>query len=134
MKKWMIGAAFLFFTSLNVAAQQERKEMPNPEERAKRMTDRMATELQLTDEQKEKVMEINLENAKKRQAEIEKEMAERKARMEEMKAQNEKIMSVLTEEQRQKWEQIKLERRDQRRPGGEIHDRRSLHHQGRKGN
>lgn len=130
----MIGAAFLVFTSLNVAAQQERKEMPNPEERAKRMTDRMATELQLTDEQKEKVMEINLENAKKRQAEIEKEMAERKARMEEMKAQNEKIMSVLTEEQRQKWEQIKLEQRDQRRPGGEIHDRRSLHHQGRKGN
>jgi Spy/CpxP family protein refolding chaperone len=133
MKKWMIGAALLVFTSLSVAAQQERKELPNPEERAKKMTERMASDLQLSEDQKEQVLAINLENAKKRQAEIEKEMAERKARMEEMKAQNEKIKSVLTEEQRQKWEEIKLDRRDQRRPGGEIHDRRSLHHQGRKG-
>lgn len=123
----------LVFTSLSVAAQQERRELPDPEERAKKMTERMASELQLSEDQKEKILAINLENAKKRQAEMEKEMAERKARMEEMKAQEAKIMEVLTEEQRKHWEEIKLERRDQRRPGGEVHDRGSLHHHGKKG-
>lgn len=131
MKKWMIGAALLVFTSLSVAAQQEKRELPNPEERAKKMTDRMASELELSEDQKEKILAINLENAKKRQTEMEKEMAERKARMEEMKAQEEKIKVVLTEEQRKKWEEIKLERREQRRPGGEVHTHRPMPHHGK---
>lgn len=131
MKKWMIGAALLVLTSLSVVAQQEKRELPNPEERAKKMTERMASELELSEEQKAKVLAINLENAQKRQAQMEKEMAERQARMEEMKVQEEKIKEVLTEEQRKKWEEIKLERREQRRPGGEIHDRRSMPHHGK---
>ena len=126
-----MGAALVVFTSLNVAAQQEKRELPNPEERAKKMTERMATELELSEDQKAKVLAINLENAQKRQAQMEKEMAERQARMEEMKVQEEKIKEVLTEEQRKKWEEIKLERREQRRPGGEIHDRGPMPHHGK---
>lgn len=123
MKKWIIGAALLVFTSLQVAAQQEKRELPNPEEKAKKATERMATELQLSEEQKSQILALNLEQAKKRQAEMEREMAERKARTAEMKAHQEKINEVLTEEQRTKWEEIKLEQREHRRSGGQIHHR-----------
>jgi hypothetical protein len=134
MKKWMIGAALLVFTSLQVAAQQEKRAMVTPEERAKKMTERMASELQLSEEQKASILAINLENAKIRQTELEKETAERKARREEMEIQQEKIKAVLTEEQQVKWEEIKQEQRDRRRPGGEIHDRRSINHRGPRSN
>ncbi len=87
----------MVFTSLHVAAQQEKREMPNPEERAKKMTDKMATELQLSEEQKSQILALNLDQAKKRQAEMEREMAERKARTAEMKAHQDKIKEVLTD-------------------------------------
>ena len=123
MKKWIIGAALLAFTSLQLAAQQEKRELPNPEERAKKATEKMATELQLSEEQKSQILALNLEQAKKRHAEMEREMAERKARAEEMKAHQEKIKEVLTEEQQTKWEEIKQEQREHRRPGGQVHHR-----------
>ncbi|OOG70135.1 DUF4890 domain-containing protein [Algoriphagus sp. A40] len=123
MKKWIIGAALLVFTSLHVAAQQEKREMPNPEERAKKMTDKMALELELSETQKAQILDLNLEHSKKRQAEMEREMAERKARTAEMKAHQDKIKEVLTEEQRAKWEEIKLEQRENRRSGGQGHYR-----------
>lgn len=122
----MIGVALLVFTSLNVAAQHERRELPNPEERAKKATEKMATELQLSEEQKSQILALNLEQAKKRQAEMEREMEERKARSEEMKVHQEKIKGILTEEQRTKWEEIKLEQREHRRPGGQVHRRSDI--------
>lgn len=129
MKKWMIGAAFLVFTSLQVAAQQEKRELPNPEERAKKATEKMATELQLSEEQKSQVLALNLEQAKKRQAEMEREMELRKVRSEEMKAHQEKIKGILTEEQRTKWEEIKLEQREHRKHGGQVHRRGDMPNQ-----
>lgn len=126
MKKWMIAAAMLVFTSFQLSAQQEKRPQPNPEERAKRATEKMATELNLSEEQKSQILALNLDQAKKRQAEMEKEAAERKARMEEMKAHQEQLNSILTEEQRSKWEEIKLEQRDKRRPGGEVHRREDM--------
>jgi protein CpxP len=123
MKKWIIGAALLVFTSLHVDAQDRKRVQPNPEERAKKMTEKMATELELSEEQKAQVLALNLEEAKKQQAEFEKAAAERKAKRAEMKAHQEKVSAVLTEEQRTKWEEIKIEQRDKRRSGGEIHRR-----------
>lgn len=123
MKKWIIGVALLVFTSLQLAAQQGRREMPNPEERAKKVTEKMATDLQLTEEQKAQVLALNLDQAKKRQAEMEEEMAERKARVEEMKVHQEKLKGVLTEEQRTKWEEIKTEHRENRRLGSQYQHR-----------
>lgn len=83
----------------------------------------MATELDLSEEQKNQILALNLDQAKKRQAEMEAQAAERKAKMEEMKAHQEKVNAILTEEQRSKWEEIKLEERDKRRPRGEVHRR-----------
>ena len=133
MKKWIIGAALLVFSTLQLSAQQGKREQPNPEERAKKMTEKMATELALSEEQKSQILALNMDQAKKRQAEMDKEAAERKAKQEEMKAHKEKINKVLTEEQRTKWEEIKLEQRDQRRPGGQVHDRSDVPRQ-KKGN
>lgn len=123
MKKWIIGAALLVFTSLSVAAQQEKRERPSPEERAQKMTEKMAEELELSEAQKAQILALNLDQAKKRQAQMDKEMAERKVRSEEMKAHQEEIKEVLTAEQRTKWEEIKMEQRDHRRPGGQVHHR-----------
>jgi Spy/CpxP family protein refolding chaperone len=131
MKKWIIGAALLVFTSLQLAAQQERKPQPNPEERAKKITERMAMELGLSEDQKSQILALNLDQAKKRQAEMEQEAAERTARMEEMKTHREQIDAILTEEQRSKWEEIKMEQREKRRPGGEVHRRGDLPRQKR---
>lgn len=111
------------FTSLGVTAQQQQKTPPTPEERAQKMTDRMAEKLELSEEQKKEIYGINLENATKRQKEMEAQKAERQAKQAEMKAQEERIKNVLTEEQRKQWEEVKMENRDRRRPGGQIHDR-----------
>lgn len=106
------------FTSLQVAAQQGKREQINPEERAKRVTEKMATELELSEEQKSQILELNLEQAKQRQVEMDREMELRKKRSEEMKAHQEKIQSILTEEQRTKWEELKSEQREKRRSDG----------------
>lgn len=130
----MIGAAFLVFTSLGVTAQQQSKTPPSPEERAQRMTERMAEKLGLSEEQKKQIYEVNLENAAKRQTEMEAQKAERQAKQAEMKAQEEKINQILTEEQRKQWEEIKMENRDRRRPGGQVHDRGEIRRGPRGGN
>ena len=135
MKKWMIAAALLVFSSLNVAAQQKQERTPqNPEQRAQAMTERMAEKLSLSEAQKKEIYQINLENAQKRQKEIEAQKAERDAKKAEMKAQEEKIKNVLTEEQRKQWEEIKMEQRGHRRPGGQIHDRSEIRRGPRGGN
>lgn len=43
-----------------------------------------------------------------------------------MKDEEQKVLEVLTEEQRKKWEEIKLEQRDRRRPQGAIEDRGNI--------
>lgn len=143
MKKWMIAAALLVFTSLGVAAQQkqqrtsqnkEQRVSQTPEQRAQVMTDRLAEKLNLSETQKKEIYQINLENATKREREMEAQKAERQAKQAEMKAQDEKIKNVLTEEQRKQWEEIKMDRKDQRRPGGQVHDRSEIRRGPRGGN
>lgn len=134
MKKWMIGVALMGFTTLGVAAQEVKKTMPSPEERAQKMTDRMTEKLSLNEAQKKQIYAINLENATNRQKEMEAQKAERDAKQAEMKAQEEKIKSVLTDEQKKQWEELKTEGRDRRRPGGEVHDRSEIRRGPRGGN
>lgn len=131
MNKWIFATGLMVMISLSTMAQRRGGERPSPEERAKRTTERMAEELSLTDAQKKQILDINLEYAKKNEAE----MAERKAEMEarkaemearkaemdarraELKEQEAKIQAVLTEEQRAKWTEIKAERMEDRRRG-----------------
>lgn len=131
MKKWMVTAALLVFVGMGAFAQDMKtKERPDPETRAKMMTDRMAEKLELNEEQKAKILAINLEYAKKREAEMEAKKAEmeaRKAEMDarraEMKEQDSKIAEVLTPEQKEKWVELKDQGRSRRGPRGEVHSR-----------
>jgi periplasmic protein CpxP/Spy len=106
---------------LNANAQQERKtERPErtPEVQAQRMTDRMAEKLELNETQKKEIYDIQLQQAKVR-------IAKREEMREEMQASrashHEKIASVLSPEQKQKWEEMQQESRSKQsawREGG----------------
>ncbi|WP_297337318.1 DUF4890 domain-containing protein [Algoriphagus sp.] len=124
MKNWMIATGLLLLISISSMAQQRnRQERPDPETRAKMMTERMVEQLGLNEEQKAKILAINLENAQKREAKMAEQKAEREARRTQMQDQEKQIMEVLTEEQRQKWIELKETRKNRSPRGGMIHDR-----------
>lgn len=104
---------FIYTLSLGLLftanAQQEKKtERPErtPESMAQQMADRMAEKLELNEAQKKEVYDIQLEQAKDR-------MAKREGMKEEMEAartaHQERIASVLTPEQKIKWEEMQKE-------------------------
>jgi protein CpxP len=120
-KRMLIFATVLTLLSLDLSAQIRRK-MPDAEENARVLTERLAYRLNLSEEQKKEVLAINLENAKKRALEREKRQAEMEARRDEMKVQEERLKQVLTEDQRKQWEELKMDRQPGRRPDGMIED------------
>ncbi|MDI1325171.1 MAG: DUF4890 domain-containing protein [Algoriphagus sp.] len=133
MKKLIIASGLMVMISLSTFAQQGKGgEKPNPEERAKQMTERLATELELNDAQKNQVLAINMEYAKKREAEKEAMKAEMEARKKEQQEHEAKIQAVLTETQKAKWVELKDERKAHHkgRPGGEVHHKGEM---GKKG-
>jgi broad specificity polyphosphatase/5'/3'-nucleotidase SurE len=127
MKKMILTLSLMGFISMGAMAQQRGGERPSPEERATRMTERMAEKLSLSVDQKMQILVINLENAKNqetKQLERTQQSDARKAvmetRKEELRAQDEKIKAVLTEAQLVKWEEVKEDIRDRRGgPGGD---------------
>jgi len=62
MKKLLIVGALLFSVFTTVLAQE--RQMPSPEERAKRQSETLARRLSLTEDQKSKVHELFLHQAK----------------------------------------------------------------------
>jgi protein CpxP len=123
MKKLIMIAAIFTMTYVGAFAQRgqdsrkggQQKEMQTPEQRAEKMTTKMTEELGLSEDQKQKIYQINLENAQKRQAQREVMQEEQKAKRAAMQAQNkvqnEQIEAVLTPDQKTKWEEVKKENR-----------------------
>ncbi|MFZ9234574.1 MAG: hypothetical protein ACO22X_00015 [Algoriphagus sp.] len=108
MKKWILGAAIFTCLSFGLAAQQHKNyRQLNSTERAEKMTDRMAEELKLTAEQKKQVSQLALENVNRQEELLKSRKAEFEAQKEYRKAQDQKLASILTEEQKQIWEQRK---------------------------
>jgi hypothetical protein len=108
MKKWIIGVVVLTSISFGLSAQQHKNfRQSNPTERAQKMTDRMAEELKLTDEQRKQVSQLALENAKRQEELLKRRKAEFEAQKEYRLAQDQKLGSIFTEEQKQIWEQRK---------------------------
>lgn len=101
--------SFLMMCSVAVIAQDKSKHK-NPEEKAKMMSDKMKTELTLTDEQYQQVQAINLDFATKASA-IKQEGADKAAWGEKMKPIKDEhakaLKGVLTPEQFTKYESIK---------------------------
>jgi len=131
MKKWILGAAVMTCISLGLSAQHQKKNFRelSASERAEKMSNRMAEELKLTDEQRKQVSKVVLENAtrqeelaQKRKVELE---AQKKYRME----QEKKIAAILTEEQKVIWEQRKEALKQ--RMGGRGEEGHERHRMGR---
>lgn len=123
MKKLLMIAAILTMTFAGAYAQRgqgaskggQDKESMTPEQRAEKMTARMTEELGLAEDQKQKIYNINLENAQKREAQRAAMEEDRKAKRAEMQAQNQvqnaQIEAILTPDQKTKWEEVKKENR-----------------------
>ena len=129
MKK-LIVLTFFLITGMGAFAQRPQREMPSPEKRAEMMTERMAKQLELSEAQKQQVYAIHLEYAQKRQVEMEarRETMEkrREAMKSEIKEQETRINGVLSKEQQEKWETIRMENREkmrERRPRGKDGNR-----------
>lgn len=116
-------ASILFAVLFTTVALGQERGQSSPEEKAKRYTDRMAEELNLTADQQEQIYEMTLADGKENRAM----RAERNANREEMqsrlKERQQKLEAILTPEQLSKYkaqreEQMK-KRRDafKRKPG-----------------
>lgn len=110
----IIGVAF----SATKSYAQNGENSKTPEERAKALSDKMKTELSLTDEQYEKVQAVNLKYAKKND-EILKSSKGKLSKYKSVKAsQDEKkkeMKAILTEEQFKKYEDTMEEKQNEAR-------------------
>ena len=105
--------AVISFIGFGAEAQQEQKKRGpmTPEKVAERMTERMAKELDLSEEQKKEIYGLHLENATKRAEEMK---AQRERMKADQKAQQEKLEAILSPEQKARWEAKKSEAREKR--------------------
>lgn len=128
MKKWILGAAVMTCISLGLSAQHQKKDFRelSVAERAEKMSNRMAEELKLTDDQRKQVSKVVLENATKQEELAQKRKVEMEAQKKYRMEQEKKIAAILTEEQKKIWEQRKESRQhgDAHSERGEHHDRR----------
>lgn len=136
MKRALWIIAVISFIGFGAEAQQEQKnrEPMTPEKVAARMTERMAKELDLSEEQKKEVYALHLETATKRAEEMK---VQRERMKEDQKAQQEQLKAILSPEQKAQWEAKKSEAREKRsqwhgkkRPDqkkGERHRNRDRH-------
>ena len=116
MKKILLTMVALLSMTAVMAQDGDKKERKAPKEfNAEEMTNRMADDLELTAEQKAKVLDLNKEfvkDQKEQMKERKEQMKERKERMEKRKefgekrkAYNEKLKSILTPEQYKKFQE-----------------------------
>lgn len=131
MKKWILGAAVLTCISLGLSAQHQKKNFRelSASERAEKMSNRMADELKLTDEQRKQVSKVVLENATRQEELIQKRKAEFEAQKNYRLEQEKKISLILTEEQKVIWEQRKEALKQ--RMGGRGEEGHERHRMGR---
>ncbi|MDR1865161.1 MAG: hypothetical protein LBR08_06270 [Bacteroidales bacterium] len=127
MKKFFVIITLMVAT-LAIGTAQERRNFGTPEERAKNQTERLHQLLQLTDEQKTKINAVNLELAKKLEADLQNNREDREAMRTKMQeaetAREKKYKEILTDEQLKKYledraarEKQMQERRGQRGNG-----------------
>ncbi|MDX1772481.1 hypothetical protein [Oceanihabitans sediminis] len=142
MKKLIIVT--LAFVSIQLSAQ-ERKAMKadvSAEEFAQLQTKKMVLALDLTEEQQKEISKIHLENAKVRKAEMEtrklRKNAEEKPTKEEiLKRKNnrldaqiatkQKLKSILSAEQYEKWEKLQSEKRNKAGKRKMISKKKRMH-------
>ena len=103
MKKIIIMALAVLWGAGTMSAQRDGKQRMSTENRVARMT----KQLNLTEEQQQKITAIYKDFESKRKAG---ERLNREKMMEEMKKVDEQVNSVLTDEQKKKYEELKQAR------------------------
>lgn len=120
----LVHFAFGLLISVSAVAQQSAtkiNEPKTPEERAKFQTEKMASELQLTEAQKEQVYTINLGIAQKNEGIRSSNFSEEEKRSiikSNREAQIEMLKNVLTAAQ---FEKLRAEMKEQHTEGGKEH-------------
>jgi hypothetical protein len=144
MKKVLVTTALLIgmlgYSQRGQQFESEQRGMKDmsPEQMAILKTKKMTLALDLSAAQQKEIQELNLENAKERQAlmlerKLEKEEGRSRPsaderfefqneKLDRMIAQKGKIKQILSEEQFQKWERIHHHRRSHRKEGKRGHD------------
>ncbi len=107
MKKTLFALALMASFSISALAQGAPDTEHTPEQRAEKMTEKMAEHLNLTEDQKAAVYEANFQMASTKDE-------DRKSNMEKHDAN---LKNILTEEQYKKWSASKKERRGNRPKG-----------------
>lgn len=106
------GVMLVFSFVIMQASAQKDSTTHSPEARAKSVTDKMKTELTLSDDQYSKVYDINLKYAQKNKEALKAEgtrMSKLKAVKAENAEKNKEIKAVLTEEQFTKYKSMQKE-------------------------
>lgn len=119
MKKLLLAGALLFCAITTVFAQN--RQAPAPEERAKRQAESLARRLTLTDDQKSKVQELFLKQAKTtdslRAAAAEGNFQGMRAKLQPVQeATDKKIVALLNDDQKKQFQAYQEERKS-RMPG-----------------
>lgn len=114
----------LIFLALFLLPVAHAQEGSTPEQRAKTLTEKMKTELTLTDSQYDKVYEVNLKYAVKNQ-EILKGSGNKLSKFKSLKSTNEdksdEMKNLLTEEQYKKYEELQKEQRQEAKKNFKAH-------------
>jgi|SRR6218665_53370 len=111
-KTVLIATLFLGFAG--AASAQKDSAAHSPEARAKTLTDKMKTELSLSDDQTSKVYDINLKYAQKNQQSLQGEgskMEKAKAVKGDNKDKNKELKGILSEEQFEKYKDLQQEKK-----------------------
>jgi protein CpxP len=128
MKKFFLLSIGFMFTALSFAqapAKSTNKEQQSPEQRAKFLTEKMATELQLTEAQKEQVYTINLGIAQKNEGILASNFTEEQKKeilRSNQEARIEMLKNVLTAAQFEALrKEMKEQRQERMQEGGKAH-------------
>ena len=125
MKKTMFAVMMAAVMMIGTAAAQtqqpqrpqgEKREKPTPEQMAKFSTERMAKELNLTQEQQKQIYDYNLERINEASKKAQAARSDMEAAR---KSANEKMQKILTPEQYQKWGEMQKRRAEMGRAQGQ---------------
>lgn len=109
--KWILTFSLAAALAGSTYAQQEIKTVPGKTDQyAERLTQQMTQELGLTDEQVEKVREINTKFINDAMTDQGPETGERVDKREVMREMQESLKTVLSEEQYQRWQELQTAR------------------------
>ena len=116
MKKIIFTLAIAVSAFTASYAQRPERGPVSPEQRAERYADRLKEKLALSDSQRTEVYNLELEKAKKQQELRSKRKEEAgkiaEARKDEMKENEDKLLKILSPEQKSKYEAFKAEGRE----------------------